>query len=54
VHDLPRGRDKIHPNPEGRVIWADIVFQWLSQERVGSDSQPWALKPAPPSAPTSH
>lgn len=52
VHDLPRGRDKIHPNPEGRSIWADIVFQWLSQERVGSDSQSWALKPAPSAAAT--
>ncbi len=50
VHDLPRGHDKIHPNPEGRAIWADIVFQWLSQERVGSDAQSWALKPAPPSS----
>jgi hypothetical protein len=51
VHDLPRGRDKIHPSPEGREIWAEIVFKWLATERVGSDSQPWALKPAPaPSA----
>jgi hypothetical protein len=51
VHDLPRGRDKIHPSPEGREIWAEIVFKWLEAERVGSDSQPWALKPAPaPSA----
>jgi hypothetical protein len=51
VHDLPRGRDKIHPSPEGREIWAEIVFKWLQTERVGSDSQPWALKPAPaPSA----
>ena len=31
VHDLPRGRDKIHPNPEGREIWAKIVFDWLSK-----------------------
>ena len=52
VHDLPRGRDKIHPSPEGRAIWADIVFQWLSKERAGSASQPWALKPEPSSAAT--
>jgi len=45
VHDLPRGRDKIHPNPEGRQIWAKIVFDWLAQERLGSPKQPWALKP---------
>jgi lysophospholipase L1-like esterase len=54
VHDLPRGRDKIHPSPEGRAIWADIVFHWLVQERVGSDSQPWALKPAPSAAASPH
>jgi len=45
VHDLPRGRDKIHPNPEGREIWAGIVFDWLAKERVGSAKQPWALRP---------
>jgi lysophospholipase L1-like esterase len=47
VHDLPRGRDKIHPNAEGRQIWAKVVFDWLAQERVGSPTQPWALKPEP-------
>ncbi len=45
VHDLPRGRDKIHPSPEGREIWAQIVFDWLVRERVGSEKEPWALKP---------
>ena len=45
VHDLPRGRDKIHPSAEGRGIWAEIVFQWLSKERAGSATQPWAMKP---------
>jgi len=45
VHDLPRGRDKIHPSSEGRQIWAKIVFDWLAQERQGSPKQPWALKP---------
>ena len=47
VHDLPRGRDKIHPSAEGRQIWAKIVFDWLAKERIGSPKQPWALKPAP-------
>ena len=47
VHDLPRGRDKIHPSAEGREIWAKIVFDWLSSERAGSDKQAWALKPEP-------
>jgi lysophospholipase L1-like esterase len=45
VHDLPRGRDKIHPSPEGREIWAGIVFDWLAKERVGNAKQPWALRP---------
>jgi len=49
VHDLPRGRDKIHPSPEGRQIWAKIVFDWLAKERQGSPTQPWALKPEPAS-----
>jgi lysophospholipase L1-like esterase len=47
VHDLPRGHDKIHPSPEGREIWAKIVFDWLVAERVGTAQQPWALKPEP-------
>jgi len=45
VHDLPRAHDKIHPSLEGREIWAKIVFDWLSKERVGTPEQPWALKP---------
>ncbi|HEY5377217.1 MAG TPA: SGNH/GDSL hydrolase family protein, partial [Polyangiaceae bacterium] len=48
VHDLPRGHDKIHPSPEGREIWAKVVFDWLANERLGSDKQAWALKPEPP------
>ncbi len=48
VHDLPRGHDKIHPSPEGREIWAKVVFDWLSSERLGSDTQAWALKPELP------
>lgn len=45
LHDLPRGRDKIHPSAEGRQIWAKIVFDWLTKERVGTPKQPWALRP---------
>jgi len=45
VHDLPRGKDKIHPSAEGRQIWAKIVFDWLAKERQGNATQPWALKP---------
>jgi hypothetical protein len=48
VHDLPRAHDKIHPSPEGREIWAKIVFEWLASQRLGSDKPPWALKPEPP------
>lgn len=49
LHDLPRARDKIHPNARGRKIWAKVVFDWLVQERVGTPEQPWALKPELPS-----
>jgi len=47
VHDLPRGHDKIHPSPEGREIWAKIVFDWLVAERAGTEQQPWALRAEP-------
>lgn len=47
VQDLPRGPDKIHPSTQGRQIWAKVVFDWLAKERVGSPTQPWALKPEP-------
>jgi len=47
VHDLPRGHDKIHPNAEGREAWAEIVFQWLTRERLGTDPKSWVLKPEP-------
>jgi len=50
VHDLPRAHDKIHPSLEGREIWAKIVFDWLSKERLGTPEQPWALKPESASA----
>ena len=47
VHDLPRGPDKIHPSTQGRQIWAKVVFDWLAKERLGSPTQPWALRPEP-------
>ena len=45
VGDLPRKRDKIHPNDEGREIWADAVMSWLGREREGTPERPWALRP---------
>jgi lysophospholipase L1-like esterase len=50
VHDLPRGKDKIHPSAEGRTLWADAVFAWLAREREPTGPKPWALKPASTSA----
>ncbi len=44
VGDLPRKKDKIHPNEEGREVWAEAVFNWLGRERQGSAERPWALK----------
>lgn len=52
VHDLPRARDKIHPSMEGREIWAQIVFDWLERERLGTPEQPWALKPEDTESPS--
>lgn len=47
VGELPRKRDKIHPNDEGREIWADAVMNWLRQELEPGAERPWTLKPAP-------
>ena len=41
---LPRKRDKIHPNDEGREVWADAIFGWLSRELQGTSERPWAFK----------
>ena len=45
VGDLPRKKDKIHPNEEGREVWAEAVFGWLSHELQASGERPWTLKP---------
>jgi lysophospholipase L1-like esterase len=45
VHDLPRGRDKIHPSTEGREIWADAVLAWLIASRDPSGASAWTLRP---------
>jgi hypothetical protein len=47
VKDLPRGPDHIHPNAEGRVTWAEAVFQWLKQSRSSNGPKPWSLRDAP-------
>ncbi|HEV8245740.1 MAG TPA: SGNH/GDSL hydrolase family protein, partial [Polyangiaceae bacterium] len=47
VGDLPRRKDKVHPNEEGRELWADAVVQWLARERQGTSERPWALRTAP-------
>jgi lysophospholipase L1-like esterase len=44
VGDLPRRRDKIHPNEEGREVWADAVFGWLGRELEGTSERPWAFR----------
>jgi lysophospholipase L1-like esterase len=42
--DLPRKRDKVHPNDEGRERWADAVMSWLGREREPHGERPWSLK----------
>jgi hypothetical protein len=48
VKDLPRGPDKIHPNTQGREVWAEAVFQWLKKSRAPAGPKPWSLVDAPP------
>ncbi len=45
--DLPRGGDKIHPNPEGQKKWANALLDWIRAERDRSKDT-FALKPRPP------
>jgi hypothetical protein len=47
IKDLPRGPDKIHPTPEGREMWADVMLDWLARERLTNGARPWTLKPEP-------
>jgi hypothetical protein len=47
VKDLPRGPDHIHPNAEGREIWAEAVFQWLKKSRSADGPRPWTLRESP-------
>jgi lysophospholipase L1-like esterase len=44
VPALPRGPDHIHPNNEGKVIWANAVFEWLKQAREPQGPRPWSLR----------
>jgi hypothetical protein len=45
--DLPRKRDKIHPNDQARELWADAVMSWLAREREPRGERPWSLKSPP-------
>jgi len=47
VPSLPRGPDHIHPNTEGRIIWASAVFDWLKQARDPQGPRPWSLRGGP-------
>jgi len=44
--DLPRGGDKIHPNPEGQKKWGNALIDWIKVERDRS-KESFALKPRP-------
>lgn len=48
VGDLPRGPDHIHPNAQGREVWADAVLQWLRQAREPGGPKPWSLRDVAP------
>ncbi len=44
VAKMPRISDGIHPTSEARVAWADFVFHWLKDHRVGGE-KPWTIRP---------
>jgi lysophospholipase L1-like esterase len=44
--DLPRGGDKIHPNPEGQRRWAKALVDWIRAERDRS-RETFGLRPRP-------
>lgn len=44
--ELPRGGDKIHPNPEGQRKWAAGLVEWIRVERDRT-KETFSLKPRP-------
>ncbi len=44
VANMPRISDGIHPTSEARVEWAEFVFHWLKDHRVGGE-KPWMIRP---------
>jgi hypothetical protein len=41
--DMPRAHDKIHPTMQAREDWADMVKDWLAEERSPTRQRVWAL-----------
>ena len=44
ISGMERGPDKIHPSKRAREAWADVVFQWLLQQRAPQAEKPWTLR----------
>ena len=44
VTGLPRRKDGIHPNDEGRELWAEAVLTWLIRERKTGAERPWEFR----------
>jgi hypothetical protein len=44
VSSLARKKDGIHPNDEGREVWAEAVLTWLIRERSTGAERPWELR----------
>jgi hypothetical protein len=44
VSSLSRKKDGIHPNDEGREVWAEAVMTWLIRERRTGAERPWELR----------
>ena len=43
VKDVPRQKDKIHPNEAGGAMWAAAFWEWLVAHRDPTKG-PWVLK----------
>jgi hypothetical protein len=44
VSGLGRKKDRIHPNDEGREVWAEAVLTWLIRERKTGAERPWDFR----------
>jgi hypothetical protein len=42
---MPRVKDGVHPTPEARLAWAELVLAWLGDHRRPTAERVWTLVP---------